>query len=303
MDIYSVIVLTFYRFILCYVLKLCSHGDLQPRQKDLHTLGLTVRGRAHPAASTMNMNMNMNTSMDSGFTGSTAPAPAAAQSVPMPQFSSGPRSSAEVAIPSVSREKENTRTTTNTNTNTSASAPAAPVVPAPGVVKGMIPDSGPRPADDFINRSELPGQLASTFDYIIGQLDMISTTVALFDQRMGLIEDNLAMLNGRARGSTALSPQRTVTAAAPAAPSAPRPAAAPVFDAGATAGMASALGLKGQIEQEVDEEFYGGEPDDEVGMDGIPDPDSEGEEEDYSQKFSEYASDSSDEDADDIEIK
>jgi hypothetical protein len=287
---------------------------VQPQQKDLHTLGLTVRGRGVNGTSSCNNSVNMSTSMNmSTFTASSAPAPA------QPLAMSAPQYSAEVSIPTVSHENARS-TANNNNNNTSAKAAPAPApacapVPAPGVVKGMVPPAQPKPADDFINRAELPTQLASTFDYIIGQLDMISTTVALFDQRLGLMEDNLAVLNSKTRGATTLSPVRTAAASAPAATSAPKPAPTPAFqnnsapstavlpavtDATA-AGMAEALGLMEQLEEEAEEDYYGNGPDDDTGMDGMPD--SSGEEEDYSQKFSEYDSDNDDEDVDDIEIK
>jgi hypothetical protein len=294
----------------------CSHGDAQPQQKDLHTLGLTVRGRGVNGTSSCNNSVNMSASMNtSTFTASSAPAPA------QPLAMSAPQYSAEVSIPSVSHE--NARSTANNNSNNTgakaapapAPAPARAPVPAPGVVKGMVPTAQPKPADDFINRAELPTQLASTFDYIIGQLDMISTTVALFDQRLGLMEDNLAVLNSKTRGATTLSPVRTAAASAPAATSAPKPAPTPAFQNNSTpsasvrpavtdataAGMAEALGLMEQLEEEAEEDYYGNGPDDDTGMDGMPD--SSGEEEDYSQKFSEYDSDNDDEDVDDIEIK
>ena len=148
---------------------MCSHSANPDHNQlnDLHDLGLSVRGR-------------------------TVPIPRESRDIPASVSSTPaitPKASAEVVIPGVHKE----------------SRVYVPPTPAPvGVVKGLTPLPVPLPADDFINRNEVPEQLAKTFDYIIGQLDMVSTTLTLFNQRMTLIEDSIGELKAKSRGITAI---------------------------------------------------------------------------------------------------
>ena len=91
---------------------------------DLHDLGLSVRGRTVPIIKESKDHLNS----------STTSTPAIA-----------PKASAEIVIPSVSNDSR---------------VYVPPPSVTPGVVKGLTPIPVPLPADDFINRNEVPEQLA-----------------------------------------------------------------------------------------------------------------------------------------------
>ncbi len=77
-------------------------------------------------------------------------------------------------------------------------------------IKGLPTANLSSPSSELINRTELPEGLASTFDYIIGQLDMISSTMVLLDKRMSLLEGSVSVLNTQSRGITAVAGGSTV---------------------------------------------------------------------------------------------
>ena len=55
-------------------------------------------------------------------------------------------------------------------------------------------------SDTLVSRTQLPEQLASTLDHIVGQLDIITRTMSILENRLQLTEDRVSTIIAHTRG-------------------------------------------------------------------------------------------------------
>ena len=93
-----------------------------------------------------------------------------------------------------------------TATVSSAQVDTTPKSPPKTKVRSTQNPSSPSPhrkqsqSDTLVSRTQLPEQLASTLDHIVGQLDIITRTMSILENRLQLTEDRVSTIIAHTRG-------------------------------------------------------------------------------------------------------